>query len=142
MFNHEVFGFHAPNWDDLKNEGTPYFINEDDADSWLPFDPELDWKEGDTLPRRILRTPEGSSGDVMAQGRYADGRWVVELARPLEPGSPDDDQRFEPGGVYSLAISVHDDHVSGYRHHVSFPVRLGLEAGDALEADIVARRVE
>jgi hypothetical protein len=142
MFNHEVYGSNAPKWDELKNAGTPYFINEDDADSWLPFDPELDWEAGDTLPRRILRTPEGSRADVMAQGHYADGRWVVELARPLTPSDAAEDQPFEAGGVYSIAVSIHDDHVSGYRHHVSFPVRLGLEADDALEADIIARRVE
>lgn len=62
--------------------------------------------------------------------------------RPLAPSSAGEDQPFEPGGVYSLALSLHDDHVSGYRHHVSFPVRLGLEADDALQADIIARRVE
>lgn len=145
MYNEEMFGFNAPNWDELKNEGTPYYINEDEPDTWLPFDPELAWEEGDTLPRRILRTPEGSSADVMASGHYSDGRWVVELKRPLETGHLDD-QIFEPGNVYTLAFSIHDDHVSGYRHHVSFPVSLafesGAEVGGELDAEVIAKRLE
>lgn len=60
----------------------------------------------------------------------------AQRAHRLEPSDAGHDQRFEPGSIYSLAVSLHDDHVSGYRHHVSFLVRLGLEA------DIVARRVE
>ena len=55
-------GYKALKWDDVRQgkiaQDSTYFLREGEA---LPFDPAAGWVNGDTLPRRTLRTPEGST---------------------------------------------------------------------------------
>lgn len=62
---------------------------------------------GDIKPKYILNTArvEGSTADVKAAGRWADGRWVLELSRKLDTGHSDD-ARFELGQDILGGISV------------------------------------
>jgi len=73
------------------NEGDPGtnydFLFVDDA---VPFDPDVVWSDGDTVPGYILSEGTGSESDVEAIGKYSDGVWVVEFRRALFTGNIDD----------------------------------------------------
>jgi hypothetical protein len=93
----------------------------------VPLDAAARFAPGDLLPRNILRTPDGSGADVLANGAWASGRWVVELRRRLSTGNADD-KPFRPGRVYRFGLSLFDDKVSNRSHFVSFVQTLGLGA--------------
>jgi hypothetical protein len=99
----------------------------------VPFDPDVEFREGDILPRRVLRDPDGSRADILAHARWENGRWTVVMRRKLDTGNPEDVQLI-PRSTYTIGIAVFDDHVSNRYHHVSFPVTIGL----GVSADIVA----
>lgn len=105
-----------------------------EGETAAPPAPNAGFAPGDLVSRRLLRTPEGSRADILANSRWERGRWVLELRRKLDTGQPDD-KRLVPGRAYTIGIAVFDDMVSNRRHHVSFPVTLGL----GTPADIVAR---
>lgn len=141
MFNAAVTGYKALKWDDIQQgkvaQDSTYFLLEGEA---VPFDPAAGWTNGDTLPRRTLRKPEGSMADIAVQGkgRWADGFWDVTLTRKLDTGSPLDDKILKDQGAYSVAFAVHRNATGGRWHYVSLPISLGLgRAGD-----IVAQRFE
>lgn len=98
-----------------------------------PFDPSAQFQVGDIIARRLLRTPDGSRGDILANSRWEKGKWVLEMRRKLNTGNPDD-IAFEPGRVYTIGIAIFEDMVSNRRHHVSFPVSFGL----GVVADVTA----
>ncbi|MCE8043529.1 MAG: ethylbenzene dehydrogenase-related protein [Billgrantia sp.] len=113
-----------------------YYLSEDIA---VPFDPERDWQEGDVLPQRFLREPDGSRGAIRAAGGYENGAWRIRLTRSLESPNPLDSKTLSEGETYDVAFAVHAN-ASGARWHlVSHPQTLGLGVE---EADIVASRVE
>ncbi len=66
------------------------------------------FKPGDVISYRMPKRAEGSRGDVMASGRYADGGWTVMFSRKLDTGH-DDDVVFNPRRDYSFAIAVFDN---------------------------------
>lgn len=141
MFNAATTGYKALKWDDVKqgkiSQDSTYFLREGEA---VPFDPAAGWVNGDTLPRRTLRTPEGSMADIAVQGkgRWADGYWDVTLTRKLDTGNPLDDKILKDQGAYAVAFAIHRDATGGRWHYVSLPASLGLgRAGD-----IVATRFE
>lgn len=134
MFNAATTGYKALKWDDVKGgkiaQDSPYFLREGEA---LPFDPAAGWVNGDTLPRRTLRAPEGSMADIAVQGkgRWADGFWDVTLTRKLDTGHPLDDKVLKDQGAYAVAFAIHRDATGGRWHYVSLPASLGLgRAGD------------
>ena len=45
---------------------------------------------GEEIPRFYQRTPEGSSADVAANGRWEAGVWAIEFSRKLDTGHKDD----------------------------------------------------
>ena len=47
---------------------------------------------GERLPRFSPQIPRGSRADVLAKGKWKDGRWVVEFGRKLNTGHEDDIQ--------------------------------------------------
>ena len=141
MFNAAATGYKALKWDDVQqgkiDQDSTYFLREGEA---VAFDPAAGWVNGDTLPRRTLRTPEGSMADIAVQGkgRWADGYWDVTLSRKLDTGHPLDDKVLKDQGAYSVAFAVHRNATGGRWHYVSLPSSLGLgRAGD-----IVAQRFE
>lgn len=119
---------HKLRFDDL------YYLREDQAKA---FDPAHAWKEGDVLPRRILRAGKESRADisvVAGQGRWKDGYWDVTLTRAMDTGNTEDDKIFVDHRVYTLAFAIHRDATGGRWHYVSLPVSMGLSRQARLQA--------
>jgi len=141
MLNPEKSGKRALNWDDLLQRklgfDDVYFISESTA---VPFDATHTWQEGDTIPRRLLRSGDGSRADIKVSGkaRWTDGYWDVTLSRAMDTGSPADDKIFVDKRVYNVGFAVHRDAFGSRWHYVSLPVTLGLER----EAEFVAARFD
>ncbi|MFQ5840157.1 MAG: ethylbenzene dehydrogenase-related protein [Candidatus Methylomirabilales bacterium] len=139
MYNPAKVGFYALNWEDVKNRRLSqqdiYYLSEEIA---LPFDPNHPWQEGDTIPRRFLRKPQGSRGDIRAVGRWENGIWDVTMWRRLDTEHPLDDKVLRPKRIYHIAFGIHTIYTGSRWHHISFPYTLGLDT----EAEIVARRFE
>ncbi len=58
----------------------------------VPFDPNANWSDGDTVPGYIVKEGTDSRADVVAVSTYTDGTWVVEFQRSLITNNPDDVQ--------------------------------------------------
>lgn len=138
MFDAARAGHAALQWDDIMSgrvdQDSAYALREDLA---APFDPNAAWKEGDTLPRRILRPADGSRADikVLGKGRWSDGYWDVTLARKMDTGQPLEDKIMVDRGVYHVAFAVHRNATGGRWHYVSYPYTVGL--GRAADIDAV-----
>ncbi len=141
MFDPAKAGHAALKWDDVVGgkiaQDAQHALREDIS---APFDPAYAWKEGDTLPRRIVRVSDGSRADikVAGTGRWADGSWDVVLQRKMDTGNRLDDKIFLDRGVYHLAFAVHRQATGGRWHYVSLPVTVGL----GRDADINAVRFD
>lgn len=139
MFNQDSTGYKSLKWVDVKegkiSQESTYFLREGEA---VAFDPAAGWVEGDTLPRRTLRKPEGSMADIAVQGkgRWADGYWDVTLKRKLDTGHPLDDKILKDRGAYSVAFAIHRSATGTRWHYVSLPFSLGL----GRPGDIVANK--
>ena len=137
MFDPQKAGRTALAWDDLANRrlgfGDLYYLREDQA---MPFNPEHAWKEGDTIPRRVLRPGDGSRADISVVGKaeWRNGFWDVTLRRAMNTGQPLDDKAFLDKGFYSTAFAVHRGAFGSRWHYVSLPVSLGLERDAQLKA--------
>jgi hypothetical protein len=137
MFDPEQVGFRALAWDDVVGGRLGfddiYYLTEEQA---VPFDPDADWQEGDTIPRRLLRPYQGSRADiaVSGQGRWENGFWDVTLTRLLDTGNPLEDKILAHKGMYHVAVSIHRNATGGRWHYVSLPMTLGLDR----EAEISA----
>ncbi len=141
MFDPETTGRRANQWNDLTNgrawQDDIYYLS---ADTMVEFDPDHAWQEGDTLPRRLIRSYEGSRADITTngRGRWDDGHWEVTLSRLMDTGDPLNDKIFREGGAYSIAMAVHR-HAAGLRwHYVSLPLTVGL----GRDADLSAQRFD
>jgi hypothetical protein len=141
MFDTAKAGHAALKWDDVVaarvSQDSAYALREDIA---APFDPNAAWKEGDTLPRRIVRPADNSRADikVAGKGRWADGFWDVTLSRKMDTGNKLEDKILADRGVYHVAFAVHRQATGGRWHFVSLPYTVGL--GRA--ADITAVRFD
>jgi len=143
MFDPEkTGGRRAYSWVDLTQgrisfDGN-YYLHEDNR---VAFDPNAGWRDGDTIPRRLLQMPQGSRGDirvVSGQGRWSNGFWEVTLRRAMDTGNPTDDKIILDRRVYDLAFAVHRDANGGRWHYVSLPVTLGV----GREAELAAVRYD
>ncbi|MFQ5890305.1 MAG: ethylbenzene dehydrogenase-related protein [Gemmatimonadota bacterium] len=90
-------GFYSGN----EKEGLPAFMHANDPGAnvdfligyeAVEFDPEADWKDGDTIPGYVLKAGTGSRADVVSAATYTEGTWVVELKRRLNTYNADDVQ--------------------------------------------------
>ncbi len=141
MFNRDVAGTNALNFNDVTGGkygfDDVYYLSSKTA---VPYDPTIAWKNGDTIPRRMLRTEEGSRGDVVQPGpaRWKDGFWDVTLVRDMDTGNTLDDKIFRDGGSYDLAFAVFRNATTMRWHYVSLPVSLGL----GQKAQLVAKRFD
>ena len=137
MFDRTKTGRRSIDWNDLMQRKLGfddlYYLREDQA---IPFDPKLGWKEGETIPRRVLRRGEGSRADISVFGkaRWKDGFWDVTLVRAMDTGRPLEDKAMIDKRVYSVAFAVHRNATGSRWHHVSLPVSLGLGRSAKLEA--------
>ena len=141
MLDPQKTGRRSLNWDDLIQRKLSfddiYFISESNA---APFDASHAWKDGDTIPRRLLRPGDGSHGDIKVAGkaRWQDGYWDVTLTRAMDTGNPADDKILVDKRIYYLAFAVHRDALGSRWHYVSLPVTLGL----GRDAELMAARFE
>ena len=141
MFDPEKTGRTSLAWGDLTGRKLGfddlYYLREDQA---VAFDPELEWKEGDTIPRRVLRAGEGSRADISVdgKGRWRDGFWDVTLVRAMDTGHPLEDKAMVDKGVYTVAFAVHRGATGSRWHYVSLAFSLGLDR----EAEITAARFD
>lgn len=141
MFDPARVGFRALDWDDIAERrlgfDDVYYLSEDAA---APFDPDHQWKEGDTIPRRVLRPGSGSHADidVAGEGRWREGYWDVTLKRAMDTGHPLDDKAFQDKRIYWAGFAVHRNATGSRWHYVSLPMTVGL----GREADIRAARFE
>jgi hypothetical protein len=128
----EKVGFAALDFKKLKNkkygQDDIYYIHED---FMVPMDPDQMF-EGAAIPRRFLREPDGSRGDIAGHGRYEDNYWVVEMSRPLDTGYIDD-KVFTEGRVYTVAFSVHKEATGSRWHYISYPYELRLDVDSDIE---------
>lgn len=137
MFDPEKAGRRALKWDDLAQRKLGfddlYYLREDQA---VPFDPSLEWKDGDTIPRRVLRQGAGSRADISVAGkaRWKDGFWDVTLVRAMDTGNALEDKAMVDKRVYSVAFAVHRNATGSRWHYVSLPVSLGLGRDAELKA--------
>jgi hypothetical protein len=136
MFDPAKAGRSALRWEDIQANRVDfdgiYYLSEAIA---MPFDPNHPWKNGDVIPRRLLRPGEGSRGDITVHGkaRWQEGYWDVTLKRALDTGN-DDDKAFREQGLYHVGFAVHRDATGSRWHYVSHPFSLGL----GRSADIAA----
>jgi hypothetical protein len=141
MLDPDKTGRRALKWDDLVQRklgfDDVYFISEATA---KPFDASYQWKDGDTIPRRLLRQGDGSHADIKVAGkaRWEAGYWTVTLSRAMDTGSPTDDKVFLDKRVYNVAYAVHRDASGSRWHYVSLPVTVGL----GRDAELVAARFD
>jgi hypothetical protein len=129
MLDPEETGQRALRWEDVESDevdfdGLYYLSDANRTD----FDPDHDWQDGDVIPRRLLREPEGSRGSIAVHGqaRWEDGYWDVTLVRDLDTRSPLDDKAFHEQGVYDIAIGVYRNATGSRWHYVSHPYTVGL----------------
>lgn len=135
MFDPEITGQYAMDWDKLTaldySQDEWYYLSNQNT---VPFDPDHEWQEGDTLPRRVLGDPSGSRADIWAQGIALEGGWDLELRRALDTGHPTEDKILSHLGLYDVAFAVHRMATGGRWHYVSFPFSLGLGRTAQIEA--------
>ncbi len=129
MFDVAKAGHAALKWDDIIGgriaQDANFALREDLA---APYDPNATWKEGDTLPRRIVRPSDGSRADikVFGKGQWTAGFWDVTLSRKLDTGNRLEDKILVDRGVYHVAFAVHRQATGGRWHYVSLPFSIGL----------------
>lgn len=80
---------------------------EDTGDSVEKSVPAPTRQVGDRVVASVAGTPSGSAADVRAKGRWADGKWSLELGRKLDTGQSDD-TRFSTTRSCDFAISTFD----------------------------------
>ncbi|MEE8403702.1 MAG: ethylbenzene dehydrogenase-related protein, partial [Candidatus Hydrothermarchaeaceae archaeon] len=136
MFDESKTGFKA--YSSLEEWMAPdqenYYLSEDNS---VPFDPTVQFAEGSVIPRRFLKTPTDSRGDITGSGVWSDGKWTMEMKRKLDTGHPLDDKVLEDGKTYDIAFQVHKDKSTGRWHYVSLVKTLGL----GVDADIKAVKI-
>ena len=139
MFDPSKTGMRALKWNDIVggkiDQDGAHALTEDQS---VAFEPAAGWQEGDTIPRRLLRTPQDSRADIAVAGKahWADGFWEVTLRRKMDTGKPLEDKIIRDGGVYQVAFAVHRQATAGRWHYVSLPISAGF--GREAELAVVA----
>lgn len=136
MFDPAQTGIYALNWDKLMageySQNDVYYLSGNNS---VPFDPNHAWQNGDVIPRRLLRTPEGGMADITSNGRLTDGVWRVELRRAMDTGDPTD-HAFVPGRTYNVGFAVHQGATGARWHYISQVMKVGI----GTESEITAVR--
>jgi hypothetical protein len=139
MFDPSQVGFRALKIDEILNGNVTqedyYYLSTDIA---TEFDPNYAWENGDAIPRRLLRTPEGAQAAITADGRWENGRWTVVLQRSLAEEFANVSHPLVEGRVYNAAFAVHDNATGARWHYISQAYRVGIDT----PADITALRFD
>lgn len=137
MFSKNKISSHALRWQDFKTRKLSfdniYYLESGAA---VAFDPKHAWKEGDTIPGRLLQKGEGSRASIRVhnKARWKDGYWDVTLKRALDTKDNLADKQFFPGRIYNLAFAVHRNATGSRWHYISLPVSLGLGRPASIKA--------
>ena len=129
MFDAAKAGAKALKWDDVvKGKITQDGVHALKEDISAPFDPAAGWQEGDTIPRRALRAPQGSRADIAVAGKakWENGFWEVVLKRKMNTEKPLEDKIIRDSGVYQAGFAIHRQATGGRWHYVSLPVSVGF----------------
>jgi hypothetical protein len=144
MFDPDVTGYHAMDWEVIQQQGygwDDYFYLIDGVNA-VPFDPDHAWQEGDTLPRLRLVAPEETGGTIRSAATLVpdgDGwRWQVEMWRAMDTGQRLTDKPMVSGRTYDAAVAVHRLSVGSRWHFVTRPFTIGVD----MPADVTAARVD
>jgi hypothetical protein len=132
MYDEKKYGSRSITTDRIRKQPV-VLVREQNA---APFDPNAGWKEGDLIPKYLISREDaaGSAADNESARRvWRDGMWTVVWARKLNQTN-DDNKPLKQGGVYTFGFLVHDDHIAGRGHHVSFPLTIGFGAKADIEA--------
>ncbi len=81
----------------------------------------LDWVGGNRVPGYVLSWPTGSRADVRAAGKFANGKWTVEIRRRLDTFITDGtDAIFDPDADANIEfhLAVYDN-ARGKSHAIS-----------------------
>lgn len=126
MFDPAKAGYAAMKWEDIKagrvSQDDKYYLY---ADHMKDFDPSYQWQEGDAIPARYLRKPDGSVADITSKSRWTDGWWDIELRRKMDTGNADD-KPFKEGRVYHLGFAFYTAATGNRFHYVTFPKTMSL----------------
>ena len=127
MYDPVKTGFVALKFDDLINgrlsQDDYYYLSTENA---VEFDPDYNWQNGDAIPRRLLREPEGSQASIMSAGKWENGRWTVELMRSLSVDTPTVSHPLVVGRTYNAAFAVHINATGARWHYISQTQRVGI----------------
>ena len=137
MYDKAKFGSHATREDQIRSKSVA-LSRELNA---VPFDPGLNWKEGDLIPAYITSRVDakGSAADNDdARGTWKDGMWTIYFSRKFGLTNPDD-KNLKPGNAYTIAFAIHDDNITTRGHYVYWPRSVGFGVE---EADIKATKVK
>jgi len=134
MFNPKLTGQYAMNWQKLKNkkytQNDNYYLSHEIA---MPYDPNHEWKAGDVIPYRLLRTPTESRGTIEANGIWENSKWKLSLKRALNTNYPDD-KELSHMGKYNVAFAIHKNATGSRWHYISLTHTLGLGRTANIEA--------
>ena len=121
----KLYGYYAAGKPQDKLDG--YLAQGQFVDLWEVYfaGPEVKTEDG-----YILEDRHEDKNDLAATGGFADGKYTVVITRKLATGDAKD-ITLQDGKAFSISISVHDNKNKGRKHHVSFPLSVGLStAGD------------
>jgi cytochrome c-type protein NapC len=134
-----LYAFYTRNkegWNNIISEGELDKLQKESAliDLW-----NINFKSGGLKAEDgwVLHDRREDKNDLESEGGWEGGKYTAVFKRKLRTGDPKDIELKE-GDTVTISIAVHDDKANHRRHHVSFPVRLGLGA----EGDIRAERVK
>ena len=134
MFDESRAGYAALAFEEVWNQRVSmdqaYYLG---PDTMIEFDPDREWREGDALPRRYLRTPEGSRSDITSKSKWEDGWWTVEMRRKMDTSHPDD-KAFQEFRTYNLAFAFYTNGTGNRFHYITFPVKLGVGSPGNIQA--------
>lgn len=105
--------------------GSKYVIV-DGIDKVKPFTADMiaAMKEGDTIPGLTVYAQNKDAGDIKAKAKWANGKWTMEIQRPLTTESKFDVQFADLGKTYNFALSAFDNSQIG---HATMPGTLELK---------------
>lgn len=105
--------------------GSKYVIV-DGIDKVKPFTPDMvaAMKDGDTIPGLTVYPQNKDAGEVQGKAKWANGKWTLEIQRPLKTESKYDVQFTDLGKTYNFALSAFDNSQIG---HATMPGILELK---------------
>lgn len=95
--------------------GSKYVIV-DGIDKVKPFTDDMvaSMKEGDTIPGLIVYPQTKDAADVKAKAKWVNGKWTLEIQRPLKTESKYDVQFSDLTKTYYFAVSAFDNSQIGH----------------------------